>query len=96
MLVIAIFLIFSSNPVGLYLHDSNDGIGDTEVTLKAAPSYLDIMLIGLPFLGISIFLIRSAGPGILSMKKGKAPRFLFIENCDKLFFVILMRRGTEQ
>ena len=75
LVAVAIFIFFGRDLVRLYLHDSNDGIGDTQITLKAAMDYLNIMLIGLPFLGISMCYsstLRESGKTLPPMVAGIA------------------------
>lgn len=69
----AIFLCFGKDLINLYIHDSDDGIGDPIETLNASFTYLKIMLIGLPFLGFSMCYsstLRESGKTIPPMIAG--------------------------
>ena len=48
------FLIWGKDLIALYIHDSQDGIGNIVLAANASWEYLYIMLFGLPFLGISM------------------------------------------
>lgn len=51
---ILIFVFGGKNLIDLYMHNSDDGIGDIALTASEAWDYLLLMQIGLPFLGISM------------------------------------------
>ncbi|MCR5618352.1 MAG: MATE family efflux transporter [Clostridiales bacterium] len=54
LISILIFLYFGKDLISLYMHESDDQIGDVVAASKASWNYLLIMLAGLPFLGISM------------------------------------------
>lgn len=70
---ILIFTFFGDNLIGLYLHDVSGDVGNTAIALEQARKYLDIMLIGLPFLAISMCYsstLREAGQTVVPMVAG--------------------------
>lgn len=70
---ILIFLFFGDNLIGLYLHDVSGDVGDPTIALSEAHNYLNIMLIGLPFLAFSMCYastLREAGQTVLPMISG--------------------------
>ena len=70
---VAIFLLFGKDLISLYIHDTDDGIGDVVLASAAAWDYLCIMLFGLPFLGIAMCYsssVRESGVTIPPMITG--------------------------
>lgn len=51
---IGVFLFFGKDLISLYMYDTGDGIGDVGAASKAAWDYLSVMLLGIPFLGLSM------------------------------------------
>lgn len=70
---ILIFGLLGENLIGLYLHDVSGDVGDPAIVLKDARNYLNIMLIGLPFMAVAMCYastLRESGQTIVPMIAG--------------------------
>lgn len=76
VVTLAAILIFALNGeslINLYLHDVTDDVGDPLIALREAKTYLNVMLIGLPFLAFSMCYastLRESGQTVLPMIAG--------------------------
>lgn len=73
LFAIIIFSVFGKELIGLYLHDVSDDVGDPQIALSMASKYLNVMLIGLPFLAFSMCYastLRESGQTVLPMISG--------------------------